>query len=344
MHFNKPGRIKVFIKDPNKKNLLKICKEVAILWLTKKEVPMYYFKHLYRKDIMNYRDYLGPKLGRKIHASKRLHKQEYTSILNNKLNFSLYCEKNGIPTPKLIGHNFGGSFFSLNGIIEITNIEELVHFFENVFSSIDVEAIFFRPLALNGGKGCFRLDREKLRQQLQVEYENLLEGDYAHTEAITQHTEIDAIYSKSINTLRILTHIDNGNVDIITSFMRFGTGGCVVDNGGAGGLSVGIDQESGTLKRTSYLDMEFGGGELEKHPDTGFVFKNFKIPGFKEACELAKSAAKHIPNGIIGWDIALTPTGPTIIEGNEDASLFVCDVLSGGLLKNPHMQKVLARI
>lgn len=344
MHFKDPSRIKVFFKDPKKKNFLTILKEVLVLWATKKEPPMYYFKHLYKKDVKNYRDYLAPKEVRRIHASDQLHKSEYTSILNNKLNFALYCERNAIKTPMLVGHNFGTSFFSGNGIREIPNIEALIHFYAEVFASTDVEAIFFRPLALNGGRGCFKLDREKYPKQLECEYENLMGGDYTHTKAIAQHPKINAIYGKSINTLRILTHIDNGNVDIVSSIIRIGAGGSVVDNGSSGGLFVGIDQESGTLKRTGYRDMKFGGGEFGEHPDTGFRFENFQVPFFKETCELAKVAAKHIPDGFIGWDIALTPTGPTIIEGNEDPHLFMSDVAYGGLLKNPQMQKVVSRI
>lgn len=344
MQFKDPGRIKIFFKDPNKKNFLKICKEVFILLVTKKELPMYYFKHLYRKDVKNYKDYLGAKLVRRIKASARLHKQEYTSILNNKLNFSLYCERNEIPTPALIGHNFAESFFFKNSICKISNITELIDFYKGVFDSVDVESIFFRPLGLYGGQGCFILNREKCTQQLKAEYENLMNGDYTHTEAITQHPEINVIYCKSINTLRILTHMDKGEVDIVYSFMRFGKGGSVVDNGCLGGFSVGIEQESGILKGKSYLDMKFGGGELKRHPDTGFEFNNFQIPYYKEACELVKNATKHIPNGFIGWDIALTPHGPTIIEGNENPAMFASDVLSGGLLKNSNMRKVIARL
>jgi len=344
MHFNNPGRIKVFLRDPNKKHFLKICKEVCHLWVTKKEVPLYYFKHLYRKDVKNYTDYLGLKICQKLHSSAQLHKKEYTSILNNKLNFSLYCEKHNIPTPDLIGHNFKSSFFSSKGIREIRNFEELVYYYKVIFQNNNLKAIFFRPLALYGGAGCFMLTLENFEEQLKAEYDNLTNGDYTHTEVIAQHPEINTIYSQSINTIRILTHNDDGEVDIITSFMRFGTGGNFVDNGSSGGLSLGIVQESGELKPSSYLDMEFGGGELEAHPDTSFVFHNFQIPYYKEACKLAITAAKHIPNGFVGWDVAITPDGPTLIEGNENPSLFVCDVLYGGLMRNPKMQKVIARI
>ncbi|NNE76891.1 MAG: hypothetical protein HKN31_07435, partial [Pricia sp.] len=249
MHLKDPGRIKVFIKDPNKKNYLRIIKEVIVLWITKKELPMYYFKHLYKKEIKNYREYLGRAEIARIHKSKKLHKPEYTSILRNKLNFSLYCERNAIKTPRLISHNFGSTFFSSNISREISNLRELVNFYKNVFESNPVEAIFFRPLALNGGSGCFKLARDSFSQQLEKEYENLMDGDFTHTETIQQHHRINEMYSKSINTLRILTHFDKGNVGIISSLMRVGVGGNIVDNASSGGLFVGIDQKSGTLKR-----------------------------------------------------------------------------------------------
>jgi len=344
MQLKDPGRIKVFFKDPDKKNIIKIIKEVLVLWSTKNELPIYYFKYLYKSYVKNYRDYLAPGEARKIHGSGRLHKIEYTSILNNKLNFALYCETYGISTPVLVGHNFGGSFFSGSGIRSISNLTELVNLYGEVFDKIDADAIFFRPLALNGGRGCFMLNRETYTRQLKTEYENLMLGDYTHTEAVEQHPAINAIYGKSINTLRILTHKDKDNVDIISSFIRLGAGGSIVDNGSSGGLFVGIEQESGALKRTAYRDMKFGGGEFGVHPDTGFRFEDFEIPYFKEACELAEKAARYIPNGFIGWDIALTENGPTIIEGNEDPHLFMSDVAYGGLLKNPKMKKMISNI
>ncbi|CAM4127693.1 sugar-transfer associated ATP-grasp domain-containing protein [Zobellia nedashkovskayae] len=344
IHFTNPGRIKVFLKDPKKKGILKILKEVFVLWTTRKEVPMYYFKHLYKKEVKNYKDYLSTDLNNRIQRSPKLNKQEYTSILNNKLNFALYCEKHKLATPKLIGHNFGKSFFLENGICEISTLNQLMQAYEAIFQSTPAKAIFFRPLSLYGGKGCFKLSKENLQKKLQLEYENLISGNYAHTEVIAQHPEINAIYSKSINTLRILTHMENGEVDIITSSMRFGAKGNVVDNTSSGGLTIGINQKIGTLKQTAYFDIEFGGEQTNKHPDTDFVLQNFKIPYYKEACKLVKNASKHIPNGMVGWDVAITPYGPILIEGNEDPSLYISDILEGGLLKNSKMLKMIARI
>ncbi len=344
MRFKEPGRIKIFLKDPNKKNYFKIFKEVMVLLITKRELPMYYFKHIYKKEITNYRDYLGTAEIARIHTSKKLHKQEYISIIDNKLNFALYCERNEIKTPRLISYNFGPSFFFKNRVWETSKLGDLIDFFKDVFDSDNVEAIFFRPLALGGGSGCFRLDHDTFSRQLEAEYENLLSGDYTHTEVIKQHQEINTIYSKSINTLRILTHFEKGNVGIISSLLRIGVGGNIVDNASLGGLFVGIDQEHGTLKRKAYRNLKFGGGELEKHPDTGFEFENFRIPYFKEACTLAMDAAKYMPNSFVGWDIAIALDGPTIIEGNVGASLFLSDVAYGGFLKNPEIKKLIQRV
>jgi hypothetical protein len=95
----------------------------------------------------------------RIHASDKLHQLEYTSILHNKLNFALYCERNDLNTPMLISHNFGTGFFFRDGIRKISDLDRLITFYEEVFDFIDADAIFFRPLALNGGQGCFRIDR-----------------------------------------------------------------------------------------------------------------------------------------------------------------------------------------
>ena len=57
--FENIGRIKIFIKDRNKKSTLLIIKEVFVLIKTKKEFPFYYFKYQYKKDVKNYLDYLS---------------------------------------------------------------------------------------------------------------------------------------------------------------------------------------------------------------------------------------------------------------------------------------------
>tara|TARA_R110001583_G_scaffold48642_5_gene152346 strand:- start:972 stop:2024 length:1053 start_codon:yes stop_codon:yes gene_type:complete len=344
-NFENIGRIKVFIKDPNKKSLLKIIKEVIVLMFTKKEIPFYYFKYVYRKDVKNYLDYLSTSEVNAIGSSKLLHKPEYHSLLDNKLFFALFCEKTSLNTPKLISYNLGNTFYYNNTIKQIWNRNELVDFFENVFALSNLEGLFFRPPSEYGGKGCFKLTKKDLKNEIEDKFELFINGYYVHTEIINQHEEINKIHNKSVSTLRIISFITPENtIEIISVFMRFGVGNMVVDNASSGGFSVGINLEDGTLKQAGHYLLEYGGVDIYKQPNSGFKFEGFKVPFFKEACEEVINAVKIIPDRFIGWDIAITPDGPTIVEANKGPHLFMSDYAYGGLLQNAHIKKLLGEL
>ena len=47
---------------------------------------------------------------------------------------------------------------------------------------------------------------------------------------------------------------------------------------------------------------------------------------WKESCQLAIETARNfLPLRIVGWDIAITPNGPSIVEGNAWADPFRFD-------------------
>ena len=58
-------------------------------------------------------------------------------------------------------------------------------------------------------------------------------------------------------------------------------------------------------------------GVLETHPKTGHSLVNFRVPYWQAARDMVIDAArKFAPIKTIGWDVAITPDGPVIIEGN----------------------------
>ena len=344
-NFTNIGRIKVFIKDPNKKSFLKIIKEVFILVITKKEIPFYYFKYLYRKDVKNYLDYFSIGEANAIGSSQLLHKPEYKSLLENKLFFALLSEKSPLNTPKLISYNLGNTFYYNNTVKQIYNKSDLVSFFEQVFTVNNLEGLFFRPPSEYGGKGVFKLTRTGLKNELDVRFDSLINGYYVHTKIIEQHKEINKIHDKSVNTLRIISLITSENhPEIISVFMRFGVGDSVIDNASSGGFFVGVNIDEGTLKDTGHYLSQYGGAKIKKHPDSGFIFEGFKVPYFKEACEEVLKGIMVIPNRFIGWDVAITPNGPIIVEANSNPHLQISNIANGGLLKNPHIKKLLEEL
>lgn len=337
------SRIKVFLKDRDKKNYAQIAKEVLVIGWIKKELPLYYFgKFLYRTKKINYKEYLSQKEIAAITSSKNLHNAEYAGILRNKLAFSIFAERHGIQVPKLICYNLRNRFFYNNTLHLIADVDELIPFFRNVFNDSGEDALFIKAIAEMGGKDCFLFTKDQLDAQVKAHGNAILSGAFIHQKRFEQHPEIDAIYSASINTLRVDSYIDKqGKTHILSVFMRFGAGGSFVDNASSGGFYVPVNLELGTLAKHGHQLMKYGGREYEAHPDTGYVFGGFQIPLFEETCALVINAVTHIPDKIIGWDIAIGKEHPVIIEGNDNNSVFMSDIAYGGYLKHPLLKEIL---
>jgi hypothetical protein len=332
----------VFLRDKKKKNYLQILREFLTLWRVKKEIPLYYFKHLYRKDVKNILEYLGTREAYKVKYSPKLHSPECISIMSNKLSFSVFCNQNELPIPRLVSYNFSSNFF-IDGVHhKINSQDELKSYFKSIFENKNLDQLFLKPFSLYGGRGACIISKGTLESDLIKNGKTLLDNCLIHEELLVQHSEINKVNPYCINTLRIETFIDDfGEVNIMSAFMRFGVGESIVDNGHSGGIFVGINMAEGTLKELANEEAHFGNRVYLQHPNTGFHFKNFIVPHFKEACDLVLKATGYLPDRYIGWDIAITEDGPVIIEANERPDLFMSDVAYGGYLKNPKYKEVL---
>ncbi len=322
-----------------------MCKEVAILAYLRGEIPKFYLKHLYKKEFKNWKYYLGTRYGNLIRLSKVLHKPENVSIISNKLLFAFHLERHGLETPKMVAYNLGSRFFYKEKCHEIGTKADLLKFFENTFSDRKVDALFVRPYSLYGGDGIFKLRATDFADTLDAHFEHFMKGGFIITECIVQHPQIAKIHNSSVNSIRFLTYIDDTKeVQIVSAFMRFGTGSRIIDNACAGGFFIGIDMPSGRLKEKGYRLALYSGKEVFEHPDSKFKLEGFEIPYFKEACDLVKKAVQHIPDRLIGWDVAISTNGPVIIEANEGPGLHISDMAYDGLLRNEHIQEMMRNV
>ena len=184
-----------------------------------------------------------------------------------------------------------------------------------------------------------------LEETIHKHANELLNSNCIHTQVLRQHHEINKINPFCVNTIRFDTFIDkSGKTHIFSALMRFWVNGSNVDNANSGGFCVGIDLEEGRLKRSGRQMMRYGGLEFEKHPDSDFIFKDFLIPFFSEAYELVLNAVECIPDRLIGWDVAITESGPVIIEGNITPGMFLSDIAYGGYLKNPLFKEIMEEL
>lgn len=139
-------------------------------------------------------------------------------------------------------------------------------------------------------------------------------GKYICEELVTSHPVTEKLNPTSLNTVRIVTLLENTCVRPFYPFLRVGRYGSVVDNGGAGGILIPIDPETGKLNDIGRDEL---GRYYKEHPDSHIPFGDIVLPMWQDAIFLASALASVRPqNRCIGWDIAATPDGWVMIEAN----------------------------
>ncbi len=139
---------------------------------------------------------------------------------------------------------------------------------------------------------------------------------YLIEEPIIQHEKMMKLNPSSVNTCRVVTiNNDKGEVHFMASFIRIGNGVNVVDNFNSGGMTAKVDINTGRIIEDA-INKE--GKVFEKHPLSGTTIKGFELPDFEKAKEMCREAAQLSQNvRYVGWDVAFTHDGPTLVEGNQ---------------------------
>lgn len=181
--------------------------------------------------------------------------------------------------------------------------------------------LFIKPIDAYEGKGIRRVQSPQSESEIKSLYDELKQGRFIIEQELIQHRGM-VFGNKSVNTLRINTLLDKeGNVHIFKPVLRAGIGEAYVDNYNAGGVEYAVDTETGVITMPGYCQ-----GEMTQiyHPGTDIKMVGYQIPLWDEVIDNVKKAARHIPKcRYIGWDVAITPDGIELIEGNHNPG-YVC--------------------
>ena len=188
---------------------------------------------------------------------------------------------------------------------------------EDVLAFMEKHSTFMaKPVVGTCGKGIEKISTHDYDSLDQV-YEYLTQDDrrYELEEVIVQTKDVARIYPQSINTVRIVTIVDqDGVTHVICAYFRIGNGK-YVDNFNSGGMVAPVDEETGIV-----LDCAIDKQKnlYEKHPATNEVIKGFQFPDWDKALDMVKAASKVVPQmRYIGWDVSFSDKGPVLVEGNE---------------------------
>lgn len=127
----------------------------------------------------------------------------------------------------------------------------------------------------------------------------------------------------SCNTLRIHTYrsAKQQKVVFLSSYIRIGREGSVVDNASKGGITCQV-MNDGRLSDFSLSVVPF---KILDTTDSGIKLAGYEIERFDDMVNTAIRAHSAIPFfGIIGWDITISDEGKvTIIEYNPDPDMRI---------------------
>ena len=229
--------------------------------------------------------------------------------------------------------------------MEIETKYDFLSLLEKVFDEEKVEHFFCKPINGIRGEDIFVIKKNTYKEIADNLIDLVFSKVFIFQELIQQHETLKKINSSSINTLRVITYKDENNeIEISSCFMRVGRKGAIIDNAHIGGIVIPIKKETGIMQAEGLQLIDNGGGVFHKHPDTGILFENLQIPHYDQIKKIAAEASSLFKFPLLGWDIAVTPNGPIIVEANHDFHLLLSDLTEKGLKRNPTIKKLLEQI
>lgn len=179
----------------------------------------------------------------------------------------------------------------------------------------DRDEVIVKPKDGTGGKGVEKLNKNDF-PSLNKMIEHMEEiGAEVVEDVIKQNTVMGSLHPYSINTLRVVTILNDEGAHIVYAHVRIGNHKRAVDNLHSGGMFAPINLETGIVEFPAY---DRDKKTYDVHPLTGVTIKGFKIPQWEESKKLCIEAAERIPQmKYIGWDVAVSDKGPVMVEGNN---------------------------
>ena len=261
-------------------------------------------------------------------------KGNYAVVLRDKNLFDMYMRAHDIPTPPVIAYtNASGCYIKGKKV----TLSEWVKYLVDHYSEF-----FFKGAMSCCGRDVVHVivkDGQMVSDGKNFEItDSMVEGQNVVVQTpIKNCKEIAAINPYAVSTIRMVTVMGAKSHEpelLCPGYMRIGCKkDSAVDNLCAGGVGVGLTSE-GKLMPYGLFKPWIGEMKCYKHPLSGVVFDGYSIPFYEEACSLVKRAHRVLPTiPTIGWDVAITENGPTLIEGNDNWEISGVQIPHGGVKK-----------
>lgn len=203
--------------------------------------------------------------------------------------------------------------------------------------------LFAKPESLLGSFGAFRIEevadaQVRITGDGWVDADDLLErligGETYLLQKILENHDVLAGLSPRLGTVRTVNLVGPDHVATPFCIYKIPAAGNIADNfWRQGNLLADVDPDTGTVRR---VVTGFGGEqrELSHHPDSGLEILNMTLPFWNELRAVNEACCRTFA-GIRYQclDLAITNSGPVIVEVNSGGSFDLPQVATGrGLL------------
>ena len=224
-------------------------------------------------------------------------------VLDDKNMYDMYFHD--VNMPKTIFRKIGDIFLDKDyGIIDFETVYQLC--------KNEKEVIIKAATDSCGGKGIIFFNEGMSKSELKS---FLIGNNIIGQEVVKQHKCLSNIHSSSINTIRMMVMIFDGEPHILSSVLRMGANHARVDNAHSGGIFCGINDD-GTLKSPAY---DVKGNVYQRHPQ-GAILSDVVIHNYDKCVELIKRLSTRLSytTRLQSWDLSIDVDGtPMVIEINN---------------------------
>jgi hypothetical protein len=290
---------------------------------------LYSLYRLWRKSRVEWGDYIDD------HRNKpwmhRLNPSGRRYLLDDKLAFFQHCVSSDLATVPIVGLIQSADAPRNAPVPEIASPAMLA-----TLLARHPDGLFFKPAGGSHGEGAF----SALPRGTGVSYRGIAgtvsdllaycrshaadhEGRLIVQPRLRPARALLKIMSPhGLGTVRAVTCLDGERVRLLAASLRIPVGGNDADNflhGASGNLVAAIDTDTGRLMQglgSARLDWPVI-VPVERHPDTGTVIEGFQLPFWAQLVDLVARGQRAFTGlQTIGWDVAITDSGPVLIEGN----------------------------
>lgn len=259
-------------------------------------------------------------------------KPEVLEPFLDKRAFEAFCQAESLPSIRILASVTGDTSWGD---------------FERNFSVLQRD-LFAKPAKGFQGQGAMKFvwDGERHRDVADKAFEpNALwswletavakSGPYILQPAIQNHASLEELSGGSLVCVRALTHSVGTSARLVLAMMAMPAGDSHVSNfTHDDALGAPVDRVEGVLGPATAKARSASPG-LTHHPATGAPIAGRTLPFWNELTALVTRAHSALPGvPLIGWDVAICPEGPLLIEGNLDMGVESLQLVHGAPLSD----------